>query len=405
MDKAEEKRSTRVVRLLQNTIYPTYQLCAQMTSKKTKPQDGLRLAALTTMQWLRRRLEEAAPKEWGFLPPPEQYMEAPDDCLASFHISRGFLIDIVSLPDQGIWSLHITEPDLGPDPGALDQARPAVPGRIIETNVAFRIIGQTLYCGFQTVISDPVGTAQEAEVYRLAIIRLLANHPAFGLKQIAPLVSTAVPLSSNDEWKNYLALWKNEQNQLPCVLFSHAKAPAPAVAALESIPKISDLPTFGVLGFSGLSKPPAPSSNPAPAGELDYDPDEFARHMQGFCRTYVIKEALLEKLSTQIHVKVTPGDIVVMEPPRFGGQCQVINFQTSAPCRDETVQALRAELSNYPKGREISFGPISFLSAAREELLSKTRDAIHQAKESSVEWHRAAGGTLESRIERKGCGM
>ena len=51
----------RVVRLQRNHLYPTYQLFAHMASKKTTPQDGLRLAALTTMEWLRLRLGDAVP--------------------------------------------------------------------------------------------------------------------------------------------------------------------------------------------------------------------------------------------------------------------------------------------------------------------------------------------------------
>ena len=54
---------TRVVRLLQNHIYPTYQLYATMTNPQTIPADGLRLAALTTMEWLRQRMGENAPSE------------------------------------------------------------------------------------------------------------------------------------------------------------------------------------------------------------------------------------------------------------------------------------------------------------------------------------------------------
>jgi hypothetical protein len=53
----------RVVRLLRNRLYPTYQLFAQMASKKTTARDGLRLAALVTTHWLRRRLGGAAPAE------------------------------------------------------------------------------------------------------------------------------------------------------------------------------------------------------------------------------------------------------------------------------------------------------------------------------------------------------
>lgn len=41
---------TRVVRLLQNTLYPTYQLHATMSNKQTTPAEGLRFAALTVME-------------------------------------------------------------------------------------------------------------------------------------------------------------------------------------------------------------------------------------------------------------------------------------------------------------------------------------------------------------------
>lgn len=60
----------KVVQLLRNQIYPTYQLHAYMANKKTAPQDGLRLAALVTMQWLRLRLGDHAPDEFLRLPEP-----------------------------------------------------------------------------------------------------------------------------------------------------------------------------------------------------------------------------------------------------------------------------------------------------------------------------------------------
>lgn len=130
----------RVVRLQRNHLYPTYQLFAHMASKKTTPQDGLRLAALTTMEWLRLRLGDTVPKEL-LLPGPEEFRSCSEEALQSLHLNAGFVIDIVSLPEQGAWSLQITEPDLGSDPGNPKQARQAVPGRIIETNIGFRIVG------------------------------------------------------------------------------------------------------------------------------------------------------------------------------------------------------------------------------------------------------------------------
>lgn len=194
---------TRVVHLLQNHIYPTYQLYATMANKQTIPADGLRLAALTTMEWLRQRMGENTPAEL-IQPAPSQYKETGNDCLPSIHISRGYVIDIVSRPEQGVWSLQITEPDLGSNPGEKEQRRAAVPGRVIETNIGFCIQGKTLECGFQTVISEPEGCGPQAEVYRLAVVRRLMENPAFGLSHILPLSGNVSELTSSAQVKNWL---------------------------------------------------------------------------------------------------------------------------------------------------------------------------------------------------------
>ena len=106
------ERSYRIVKLLKNRLYPTYQLHAYMANSKTNPQDGLRLAALITMHWLKARLGEEVPDEWSHLPEPEAYLSATDDDLPSLYLNQGHVINIVSLPDKGMWTLQITEPDL-----------------------------------------------------------------------------------------------------------------------------------------------------------------------------------------------------------------------------------------------------------------------------------------------------
>jgi len=46
------RKPYRVVNLIKNQLYPTYQLHAYLSNKKTTPQDGLRLGALLTLDWL-----------------------------------------------------------------------------------------------------------------------------------------------------------------------------------------------------------------------------------------------------------------------------------------------------------------------------------------------------------------
>ncbi len=210
----------RFVKLLKNHIYPTYQLHAFMANDKLLPKDGLRLAALTTMEWMKYRLGEAAPEEWKEIPDPKDYLKATDDDLPSIYVNQGHVINIVSLPEKGMWTMQITEPDLGSDPGNPNQKRPPVPGRIIETNIAFQIVGKELECGFKTVISDPAGMAPEAEVYRTMVVRSLMENPAFGLKQVTDIPMKPIRLSNNSQVKTMLWLTSHADNQLPTVVFT-----------------------------------------------------------------------------------------------------------------------------------------------------------------------------------------
>lgn len=102
----------RSVPLMQNRLYPSFQLHAFMGNKSTKPEDGLRLAALVTMGWLVQRLGDCAPENLTQMPKPAAYLETTNDHFFSFHFSQGFVVDIVFIPDKS-WTLQITEPDLG----------------------------------------------------------------------------------------------------------------------------------------------------------------------------------------------------------------------------------------------------------------------------------------------------
>lgn len=50
------------------------------------------------------------------------------------------------------------------------------------------------------------------------------------------------------------------------------------------------------------------------------------------------------------------------------------------------MERLRTLLYNYPRNRDISFGNIVFLSAARENLLYSTSEAIRQAEQLGGDW-------------------
>lgn len=363
----------RAVRLIRNRQYPTYQLRAAMSSGRTTPRQGLRLAALITLEWLAKRLGPAAPDHLLQLPAPSEFCQAEDCCLTSFQIQAGFSVDVVALPSQGVWALHITEPDLGSDPGNPEQSRQAVPGRVIETNIGYRVLGKQLECGFQTVISDPEGTEPQAEVYRLAVVRQLMEHPQFGLRQIAPLSADLTPMDSVAQLKGMMELWRSGENQLPCVVF----APPPDGKELR-MP--IDLPA----GFPPLPGIPArrDPEPPAPA----YDAAGFARSCMAFCRTWQLSDEMLERFREKTGLGVEPGDIAVLEPACFGGSARVLPYRVNEGRRRECLAGLREVMHAYPRGRTVDFGPVCFVPLARQMQLDQSRDELDRSRQADEDW-------------------
>ncbi len=385
--------NVKVVKLLQNNLYPTYQLYAQMANKKTTPKDGLRLAALVTLQWLCQRLGEHVPEELAHVPEPENYRDITDSDLTSLHLNRGFVVDIVSMPEYDTWSLQITEPDLGSDPGNPEQRRKAVPGRIIETNVAFRVAGQALECGFKTVIADPEGVVEPAEVYRLAIIRRLLRNPDFGLKQVRQITENCTRISSAEQVKSLLSVWRDAGNQMPCVVFTQ-------IAEAKTLPKPED--AFRTLSLGKLpgggSYPPLAQAAPLPNtvvlsrtkdvketySDPDYDIERFAKSTAAYCRTYLMENEARVKFAQLSGIRCAAGDVIVLEPLAFGGESRTIAYKGNGTRRGETLDKLKEDCFAYPRGREMTFGGIAFLSAARESLLNRM-DAVSRQIEGISE--------------------
>lgn len=341
----------RSIRLLKNHIYPTYQLHAFMGNKKTDPKDGLRLGALIAIEWLSRRLGEDGAAELGELLPPEQYREADDSNLPSLHINHGFVVDIVSLPKEGIWTLQITEPDLGSDPGNPEQLRAAVAGRMIETNVGFRIQGTQLECGFQTLISD-LDNTPPAEVYRLAMIHRLIRHPDFGLKHIRSLGYNACRVTSVRQLDELFSLWRSETNQMPCVVFTQTQS-SPAASLPPVAPAILFPAAPAPKKLPGIPLPAMPASNTA---DPPYDVEKLSKSAVSFGHVFLIEAPLLPRFCAQSALELQHGDIALLFPKCFGGNAEIIPFKPGKARQDEVMASIQQQICTYPRGRKISFG-------------------------------------------------
>lgn len=379
--KEAPQKTYRSVRLIQNRRYPTYQLHGYMANKKTSPEDGLRIAVLCTMEWLRQRLGDHAPEEWQRTLSPSEYLTTTNQDLFSLHLTSGYVVDIVSLPDDGIWTLQITEPDLGSDPGNPEQKRDAVPGRVIETNIGYRITGGQLACGFNTVISDLEGTTSVAEVYRLAIVRRLIDFPQFGLKQITPLNYDVTPITTLDQLKSLRTLLKEKENQLPCVVFTHLRESV-ALPTLDLTPSLGltmDKPML--VGQPNLKLPPKTAAKYPP-----YDMKKFAQDSVGFCRTYLLDDKLLERFHEMFGLKSAPGDVCVLEPQALNGEKKCYSHKASMTRQKELMEKLSTHIGQYPLEKELSSGEVIFLSEARKHLLQSTETVLQHSTETETLW-------------------
>lgn len=234
-----ENHATRLhnqpLRLLRNVTYPTYQLYALAGRGKAPPATVLTICVLQTLAWLRNRFRDfEAPDELKW-PEPDAYAEVDPHSFKSFRIDHGYKVEVVWLPDEQVWTMQLTEPDLGSDPGAARPKRAPVPGRLFETNIAYRVLTNDVECGFRTVVSDVEGITVPCEVYRLAFIKHLARHPLVGLNQFWPLqeephvLETVAAIRQLQEWL------KDKSRMMPAVVV--------AACALEPSPQPL-LPSF-----------------------------------------------------------------------------------------------------------------------------------------------------------------
>lgn len=418
-----------VVRLLKNHLYPTYQLYAVMNSKKTTPQQGLVLGALTVIDWVRQRLGKDIPEVLN-TPLPEEYANYPAEKLGSVHLNYGFVIDIVSLPEKGMWSLQITEPDLGSDPGNPKQARRPVAGRVMETNVTFAIKDKELECGIQILMSDPENTAL-AEVYRPAFVKKLYNNPDFGLKHIVPLVNKPKFINTTDALTRMLQLYHNNANQLPCLIFTKYKKEEeiqiklrpvemkelekgkrtydeegnqkheikvevelvnklgpkdkqPAKKDKNKAKKEEQIIVRSIEELRILAENPVAVKNKPLLAKVQggrkaqqqyqlppYEVYRFAGSFTGFAQVYVLEPQLLEQLNQMENLQLQPGDVLVLEPQCFKGGKKIFPIKNVA-INNKLIQKY---IFTYPREKTVDFGEICFLSGAREVLVSSTREA------------------------------
>lgn len=370
----------RPLLLRRNISYPTFQLHATAGAKGVPQDTVLKIVILETMQWLRQRFREfELPNELD-MPESSRYCEVDLTAFKSFHLDMGYKLEVIWLPDDKIWTLQLTEPDLGTQKGAVSGARAPVPGRLFETNIAYRIGRGGVECGFKTVASDPEGTDAPCEVFRLAFIKNLARNPLVGFKTTWQIMDSAHRLSGASEIKRLSAWLKDENRMMPAVIFSERVKEKPAGNSLlmpKELPSLHDDKPY-LCKFRSM----VPDEEDRPC--LPFDISRITRYKMGFAQFFVLPSSMRESFADVTNVSIGNGEILVLEPKALGGEITRYPCDDTVSRRNAVKKELERFITNYPKGKAMTFGDCVFVPQAKEMEREKVI-ALYRSKKDITE--------------------
>jgi type II secretory pathway component PulM len=427
-----KRTSHQPVLLLRNRRYPTYQLFAHAGSGKVSADSVLKIAILETLHWLRQRFRAFdLPVELDW-PDASQYDTVDSKDFKTFQINEGYKVEVVWLPDEQIWALQLTEPDLGPEPGAAHQTRRPVPGRLYETNIAYHIIGEQVVCGFRTFVAEPEGTAEPSEVFRLAIIRKLANNPLVGLKQEWPLIEKPHALDTVGAIRHLHAWLRDRERMLPAVVAVAGKAQAMTkdqqMATIsqsstktqkplsqEQLQKMQEILSQVMRPIPDLSACMPPDISKA-GTVIDCAVDKYAIDINGLARQkighavfFVLPARQLEAFQNITRIAVSPGEIIICEPGAFSGDTLRFTPSGNEVESNKLFRQLDQLINDYPRDKPMRFGHVLFLAEVwtrYHELLiaySNSKDDIlrnvQKADEARIIRHQDEIADLRAEID------
>ncbi len=355
-------------KLPRNREYPGYQFYCTLRKPDGSAEDCFCRAAMSVIDWLRQRLRETdvIPPMIAGLPAKDQASGLRPADLVSFTISSGFSARAVSLPAHGIWTLRLKEPDSGTD------QREAVSGRFFTTNVGLHILGRDrVELGIRIDVTEPEGVPEVDFAFRPQFVRDLYAAPDLIPEQAAELpYQKAIPVENEAQLKRLRTVLDSTAATLPVILVTQAlRLPAGVSARVEDIPLSALEPVSG----SGPDLPRCPLLEPY----YPVDADQIAAHNFGHAVTCRVSEEMRERLAYRLKKNYTPGDLLFVDPKRYGGHTRVFG------CKEKDVAYLVWQRAHsYSKNRRYSFGDVRFEYEARSTENRETIDRIRASGET-----------------------
>ena len=338
---------TSAVKLLKTNKYNTYQFFGVMANPATKPEDGLKIAALSCLSWLRKRLEGNTIPDDLKMPEEDRYDETKNEDFRSFNITDEYIIDVVADMEDGIWALRIIENDLG----ALGSGE-AVPGRTIESNIAFRIVDNRLQCAFKTSISDKEDI-EKAGCIRFSLIKELCLNSLFGLKQIEKIYDPDnMDIINEEKLNDIVSIYRNKDNQLPFIVYTYDD--------------FSDNTTSLGPG-SGIQSGLMELKQESIRKNVLSKAEPYASRYVGYARPNFLPKRLFDKFSSLFTTgSISVNEVIIVDPKKFGGNKKVYSY--------EEKNSYRYYVGNFTRDKDLDFKDVVFVDEAKILIEQKKED-------------------------------
>ena len=235
--------------------YPTYQFHAHTVSSEPAS-DVFLICILESLRWLRNRLSDfnELPEEL-VTPEPEDYHSFCESRLSSFSLDLGCSIESVYLENEGIWTLTVSENDMGANIGS-EQERKPVQGRRFITDISFRKYPEHVEAGVRTICYEPVDTDAGCEVFRPTLVKKLSENPLVCFRNQYNIDGSPVIISSRSEAETFCDAVFSKECDMPFVIVCEPEKVKTVKKAAEvfesaktvSVSAVSAVPAGGLSG-------------------------------------------------------------------------------------------------------------------------------------------------------------
>lgn len=197
-----ESKVKSVVRPGRPMVRTTFQFCAAIEPAAGKSgEDALREAAGVTLDWLASKFPAALP--------------AAASAGKSFNADEhGQTLQVVSIPEVGLWSARLMQPDAPSPYGDRD----AVAGRTWTTELSLAADGAKVRVGIRVLCASLPFTQAPIKLTRPRVVVDLANR--FDMRDVKPVASQPLRLECEDELPRLFSLLTNPDRSLPVFMLT-----------------------------------------------------------------------------------------------------------------------------------------------------------------------------------------